>query len=100
MNINSEAIFDIEIYDTKKNKWAQARYLVHGWGDVMWTDDIEQASSFIKDSLKAYEEETALRKPKFPKVKVIYEGDIDELKEAINNIIIQALKVKPLTPGP
>lgn len=41
---------DVEIYDTD-DKWAQARYLVHGHDDVLWTDDIEGVLSFLRESL-------------------------------------------------
>ncbi|MBW1855917.1 MAG: hypothetical protein JRJ00_14770 [Deltaproteobacteria bacterium] len=43
---------DIEIYDTSKDSWAQGRYLVHGADDIFWTDNIDDAISFLKDSLK------------------------------------------------
>ena len=42
---------DIEIYDPEKEHWAQGRYLVHGADDVYWTDDIDEALSFLRDSL-------------------------------------------------
>ena len=41
---------DIEIYDTTVNTWAQGRYLVHGHDDVLWTDDLDDALSFLRDS--------------------------------------------------
>lgn len=45
---------DIEIYDVwGEGVWAQAKYLVHGHDDVLWTNDIEEAISFLKDSIKA-----------------------------------------------
>ena len=45
---------DIEIYE----KWgegelAQAKYLVHGHDDVLWTNDIDEAIAFFKASLVA-----------------------------------------------
>ncbi len=43
---------DIEIYDPDIDTWAQARYLVHGHDDVLWTDDIDEALIFLRDSLK------------------------------------------------
>jgi hypothetical protein len=41
---------DIEIYNTKTDDWAQARYLVHGHDDVLWTDNLEHALEFIRES--------------------------------------------------
>lgn len=43
---------DVEIYDPSKDKWAQAKYLVHGYDDVLWTNDPEQASIFVRESLQ------------------------------------------------
>lgn len=45
------ATFDIEVY-TKwgKDVWPQARYLVHGWLDVLWTNDIDAAMEFLRES--------------------------------------------------
>ena len=49
---------DIEIYDPQKDSWAQARYLVHGHEDVLWTDDPDQAVLFLRDSMnKEHDEE-------------------------------------------
>lgn len=45
-------MLDIEIYDPTENKWAQARYLVHGHDDVLWTDEIEEALNFLRESAK------------------------------------------------
>ena len=42
---------DIQIYDTEEDKWAQGRYLAHGHDDSLWTDDIEEALSFLEASL-------------------------------------------------
>lgn len=45
---------DMEIYDAwGEGFWAQAKYLVHGHDDVLWTNDIEDAISFLKNSIKA-----------------------------------------------
>jgi hypothetical protein len=41
---------DIEIHDPKIGNWAQARYLVHGHDDVLWTDDLDSALEFLRDS--------------------------------------------------
>lgn len=43
---------DIEVYDTGENKWAQARYLVHGVDDVLWTDDIDQAVRYLRAEIE------------------------------------------------
>lgn len=45
-------IIDVEIYDTKDDSWAQAKYLVHGYDDVLWTDDPEQAAIFVRESIE------------------------------------------------
>lgn len=42
---------DIEIYNPDTNDWAQARYLVHGHDDVMWTDSIDLALEFLRESM-------------------------------------------------
>ena len=42
---------DIEIYNTKKNKWAQGKFLVHRYDDVFWTDDPDEAAQFIKRNI-------------------------------------------------
>lgn len=46
---------DIEIFDSQEDggeNAPQARYLVHGHDDVLWTNDIEQALSFLRTSLE------------------------------------------------
>lgn len=44
---------DIEIYDKfGDGHWAQARYLVHGSDDVLWTDSIDDAMAFMRESLE------------------------------------------------
>ena len=49
---------DIEIHDPETCDWAQARYLVHGHDDVLWTDSVEFALAFLKESMKTkYDEE-------------------------------------------
>jgi len=44
-------LLDIECYDKTVNTWAQATFLVHGIDDVYWTDDPEEAASYIKSEL-------------------------------------------------
>ena len=48
-----KGILDIEIYDTTdpKELWAQAKFLVHGVDDVLWTDDIVDAIRFFTESV-------------------------------------------------
>lgn len=42
---------DVEVYDQKNDPWAQAKYLVHGYDDVLWTDDPEQVAIFVRESV-------------------------------------------------
>ena len=43
---------DIEVYSQYGDDyWAQSRYLVHGYDDVLWTDSAEDAAQFILCSL-------------------------------------------------
>lgn len=42
---------DIEIYEKAGVGFAQAKYLVHGFEDVFWTDDIDEALAFLKQSI-------------------------------------------------
>lgn len=47
---------DIEIYEKAGadgwiKGWAQAKYLVHGFEDVLWTDDLDKALAFLKQSI-------------------------------------------------
>ncbi len=48
------ATLDIEVYDTT-DEWVQAKYLVHGYDDVFWTDDIDAAMQFLEQSMKIAE---------------------------------------------
>jgi hypothetical protein len=41
---------DVEVYEPDDG-WAQAKYLVHGYDDVLWTDDAGRAAAFIEASL-------------------------------------------------
>jgi len=43
-------LLDVEIYSSD-DEFAQAKYLVHGHDDVLWTDDIEQVLLFLEGSL-------------------------------------------------
>lgn len=42
-----EKIFDIEIY-SENDIWAQAKYLVHGYDDILWTNNINDALEYLK----------------------------------------------------
>ena len=43
----------IEVYDKfGEGYWAQSRYLVHGVQDVLWTNDIYEAFSFLRDGIE------------------------------------------------
>jgi hypothetical protein len=45
-------ILDIEIYDTSEDDWAQGTYLVHGMDDVLWTDSIDDAVTYLRSDLE------------------------------------------------
>ena len=49
---------DIEFHDPQKcemgKKWVQAKMLVHGYDDVMWTDNPEDALAFVKETIEYY----------------------------------------------
>lgn len=50
-----ERVLTIEIYNpNEKAGWAQARYFVSGIDDVLWTDDLDLALQFIKESIEEY----------------------------------------------
>ncbi len=56
MNINENGYdgftLDIEIYKNYGDGyWAQAHYLVHGIDDVLWTNSIDDAISYLKEEL-------------------------------------------------
>lgn len=43
---------DIEIYEQfGEGHWAQARYLVHGYDDVLWTNNVDDALEFLRTDL-------------------------------------------------
>lgn len=47
---------DIEIYKNYGGAhWAQAKYLVHGLDDVLWTNSIENALAYLKSELERLE---------------------------------------------
>lgn len=43
---------DIEVYDVEKDKWAQAKYLAHGYNDVLWTNNLDLVFNFLKDQIQ------------------------------------------------
>ncbi|MEA1973599.1 MAG: hypothetical protein U9N34_09985 [Candidatus Cloacimonadota bacterium] len=55
MEETHQITLDVELHNVKENSWAQAKYLVHGHDDVLWTNSIDQAIGFIKQSLLEYE---------------------------------------------
>ena len=46
-------VLDIEIYDDYgQHTWAQAKYLVHGSDDVLWTNDAESALGYLASEIR------------------------------------------------
>jgi len=46
-------VLDVDVYDEYGDgHWAQARYLVHGYDDVCWTNDPAVACRFLLDQLR------------------------------------------------
>lgn len=44
--------FDITIYEKYGGEeWAQTRFLVHGYDDILWTNDKEEAIKFLAYSI-------------------------------------------------
>lgn len=59
---------DIEIYEQHGgNHWAQARYLVHGIDDVLWTDDLEEAITYLKYDLERLLKRKSVKNQKPPR---------------------------------
>lgn len=42
---------DIEVYNLKKDSWEQAKYLAHGYNDVLWTNCLDEALKFLKQQI-------------------------------------------------
>ncbi|MHA2010502.1 MAG: hypothetical protein ACW980_24580 [Promethearchaeota archaeon] len=40
-----------------EKEWAQAKYLVHGYDDVLWTNNVNEAVLFLRESMKKLDEE-------------------------------------------
>ena len=56
MDKNTHKItLDIEVYYIESRSLAQVRYLVHSYEDVFWTDSLDDAMGFMKQSLLKYE---------------------------------------------
>lgn len=51
------ATLDIEVFNPEKVEWAQAKYLVHGHEDVSWTNNLDEALSFLKEQILLIEKE-------------------------------------------
>lgn len=52
MNKQIKGVLDIEIYEEwGEHVWAQEKYLVHGYSDILWTSSLNHALSFLKESL-------------------------------------------------
>ncbi len=49
---------DIEVYELYGDEhWAQAKYLVHGYSDVYWTNDLDMAIRCLKSEIEDAEKE-------------------------------------------
>jgi hypothetical protein len=47
-------VYDVEVFsaaDVGDGKFAQGRLLVHGYDDVLWTDDVDAAVAFLRESI-------------------------------------------------
>ena len=52
---SQKIILDIEVYELYgEGYFAQCKYLVHGYNDVLWTNNLDEAISFLRDSLVNY----------------------------------------------
>ena len=51
-------ILDIEVFDEYgEGVFVQAKYLVHGYDDVLWTNSLDDAIDYLKWSLLEMEKE-------------------------------------------
>lgn len=49
-------MFSIQFYEsTGEGHWAQARYMVHGYEEVHWTNDLDEAVYLLKQEILWYE---------------------------------------------
>ncbi len=46
------------ILHKKDNLFSQCKYLIHGYDDVFWTDDLDEALGILKSQLLLMEEKT------------------------------------------
>ncbi len=61
-----EATYDIEVYpEGDIGGWEQAKYLVHGFDDVLWTNDLDAALGFLKESIERCELDYSEGKSKY-----------------------------------
>ena len=52
MNDDFKFFVDVEIYENwGDGYWAQAHYLLHGYDDVYWTNDLEKGFEFLKQQI-------------------------------------------------
>jgi len=55
-NMADGFILDIQIYKNYgEGFWAQAHYLVHGTDDVVWTNSLDDAVSYLRSELERIE---------------------------------------------
>lgn len=68
MSKSHVATYDVEVYNRDiEDDWPQGKFLVHGYDDVLWTDDIGSAMDFLKDSCQKRLKETS----KTPRYKLL-----------------------------
>jgi hypothetical protein len=47
--------FEIVVYEYwGKEHWAQTKYIARGYDDVLWTNDLDAAITFIKEQIERY----------------------------------------------
>lgn len=49
-------VLDVTVHDRgscPETDWIQGKYLVHGYDDVLWTDDIEAVLAYLRADLEA-----------------------------------------------
>ena len=52
MSSSYQFTVDIEVYNTKiDDGFCQAKYLVHGYNDLCWTDNLDNALLSLKESI-------------------------------------------------
>jgi len=48
---------DIELHKKGSDSFSQRKYLVHGWDDVLWTDNLDEAIKFLHQQMELMESE-------------------------------------------